>query len=270
MLFFTNCKINIGLNITEKRLDGFHNLETVFYPLKLQDAVEFIETDEQTTVQTSGIKLDVSAEDNICHKVYRLMSKHYDIPQLKIHVHKAVPVGAGLGGGSANAAGLIKQINNEYNLGISIDKMEELAAEIGSDCPFFIRNKAVFAIGRGEIFEQLSLDLSKYYIYLIKPDIYVSTASAFAGIKPRQVEISVKELINNPLNEWKYFIFNDFETNIFKQYPVLAEIKQDLYKIGAIYASMSGSGSTIYGIFEEKPKEIPKYKNAFNWINLFN
>ncbi len=267
MLFFTNAKINIGLNIVSKRTDGFHNLETIFYPVQIKDAVEFVETTDKTTVETSGININVAQEENICYKAYDLMARHYDLPNLKIHLHKSVPIGAGLGGGSANAAGMITALNTHYNLGISVQEMEELSAQIGSDCPFFIQNKAVFATGRGEIFEKISLDLSQYYIYIIKPNIFVSTKDAFAGIKPKKVENSVKHLINKPIEQWRNYIFNDFENEIFKKYPKLLEIKQNMYSQGAIYAAMSGSGSAIYGIFNEKPEYMPKYKDVFNWIS---
>ncbi len=266
MLFFTNAKINIGLNIVEKRPDGFHNLETVFYPIQIKDALEFIETQGETIVQTSGIELGVSDKENICYKTYKLMAKYYKLPQLKIHLHKVVPIGAGLGGGSANAAILMKKLNDTYNLGISTKRLEELVSHIGSDCPFFIKNKAVFARGRGEIFESINLDLSNYYIYIIKPDISISTSAAFAGIKPHQPNVSIKELISKPIEQWKNDIVNDFEDNIFKQYPMLGEIKQNMYDIGAVYASMSGSGSAVYGIFSQKPNPIDRYNNIFNWI----
>ncbi len=266
MLFFTNAKINIGLNIVEKRPDGFHNLETLFYPIQIKDALEFVETQGKTTVQTSGIKLSVPEEENICYKAYKLMAKYYKLPQLNIHLHKVVPIGAGLGGGSANAAILMKELNNAYNLGISIKRLEELASYIGSDCPFFIQNKAVFARGRGEVFETVDLDLSNYYIYIIKPDISISTSAAFAGITPHKPAVSIKKLISKPIEQWRDYIINDFENNIFKQHPMLGEIKQNMYDIGAVYASMSGSGSAVYGIFSQEPKLIAKYKDVFNWI----
>ncbi len=267
MLFFTNAKINIGLNIIEKRSDGFHNLETVFYPIQIRDAIEFVETTgKETSIQTSGIELDIPYRQNICYAAYKLMAKHYDLPKLQIHLHKFVPAGAGLGGGSANAAGFIKALNEAFNLGISVRRMEELAVELGSDCPFFIRNKAVFASGRGEVFERIDLDLSKYYVYIVKPNILVNTGMAFAGITPHKPHNSIKSLINKPIEEWKDIIFNDFETNIFAKYSQLAQIKADFYEMGALYASMSGSGSALYGIFDEKPEPMPNYSDFFNWI----
>ncbi len=266
MLFFPNAKINIGLNITEKRPDGFHNLETVFYPVNIQDSLEFVVTEDETSMQTTGIELDVSAGDNICLKAYQLMAQHYDLPQLKIHLHKFIPIGAGLGGGSADAAFLMKELNSFFKLGINNSKLQELAAQIGSDCAFFIENKPVFAYGRGELFKPIELDLSDYYIYVIKPDIFISSGVAFAGIKPHKARNNLKDLINKPIEQWKSEVVNDFELTIFKKFPLLAEIKQDMYDMGAVYASMSGSGSAVYGIFKQQAKKNTKYEAAFNWI----
>ncbi len=267
MLFFPNAKINIGLNIVEKRNDGFHNLETVFYPIGLKDSLEFVETkNSETHLQTTGIDLDVDNKDNICYKAYSLMANNFDIPKLNIHLHKIIPTGAGLGGGSADAAFLIKEISNYFNLNINSAKLESLAAEIGSDCAFFIKNKPVFAFDRGEKFQEITLDLSNYYIYLIKPQIFVSTADAFSGIKPQKPQYSINDLINKPIEEWKDYIFNDFEQTIFNKYPLIDEIKSSMYDMGAVYASMSGSGSAVYGIFKNKPEVNIKYDKSFNWI----
>ncbi len=267
MLFFPNAKINIGLNVVQKRNDGFHNLETVFYPIDLKDALEFVEAEnKETTLKTTGIEIDSNIKNNLCYKAYSLMAEGFDIPPLNIHLHKIIPLGAGLGGGSSDASFLIKEINKYFNLNINSAQLENLAAQIGSDCPFFIKNKPVFAYGRGEKFEEIALDLSDYYIYIIKPDVFVSTADAFSGITPKKPHQSVKDLINQPIDSWKDYIFNDFENTIFKKYPLLAEIKDSMYDMGAVYASMSGSGSAIYGIFVNQPTPNIKYNAAFNWI----
>lgn len=267
MLFFPNAKINIGLNIISKRDDGFHNIETIFYPINIKDALEFVEINADSKLTTSGISLNVDSNENICYKAYSLMAKHFKIPPLNIHLHKTIPTGAGLGGGSADAAFLIKEISNYFNLNLSSKHLESLAAELGSDCAFFIKNKPVFAYERGEKFQSINLDLSNYYIYVIKPEVFVSTIDAFSGIKATKPKHSVKELIYNPIETWKDTVYNDFETSIFKKYPLLADLKKDMYNMGAVYASMSGSGSAVYGIFPFKPELNSKYSSLFNSIS---
>ena len=257
MICFPNCKINIGLNIIEKRKDGFHNLETVFYPINLKETLEFVEQDSQnkkTEFNSSGIKIEGNSTDNICLKAYNLLKEEYTIPELNIHLHKSIPIGAGLGGGSADGAYMIKYLNAYFNLNIPIEKQEKFAAQLGSDCAFFIKNKPVFAYGRGELFKEIELNLNNYSILMIKPNIHISTAEAYSNIKPKLPEISVKDAILKPINEWKNCISNDFEDSIFPKYGYLKEIKQELYNKGALYAAMSGSGSTIYGIFDKNIK----------------
>jgi len=268
MVCFPNAKINIGLNITSKRLDGFHDIETVFYPIQLSDVLEFIPTDEEKTViKTSGIGLNISDKENICYKAYKLLSNDYQLPQIEILLHKIIPSGAGLGGGSADAAFLLKELNSYFQLGITDPKLEELAVKLGSDCAFFINNKTVFAHGRGEKFHDITLNLSDYYIYLVKPEVFVSTAEAYSGVKLAVPENSLLELIDKPLDKWENSIFNDFEPTVFKKFPLLREIKDTLYNQGAIYAAMSGSGSSIYGIFSAEPTENPEFDNFFTWIS---
>lgn len=268
MVCFPNAKINIGLNITSKRSDGFHNIETIFYPIGLSDILEFNKSDKyETVLETTGVALNINAKDNICYKAYELISNDFKLPPLDIFLHKIIPSGAGLGGGSSDAAFLIKEINKLFNLQWSTGKLEKTASILGSDCAFFIRNKAVFAYGRGEKFEDISLNLDNYFIYLVKPDVFVSTAEAYAGVKPVQPSISLKELITRPISEWKNTVVNDFELNIFGKLPTLSTIKSRLYEHGAIYASMSGSGSSIYGIFDKKPAFISEFKEHFNWIS---
>ncbi len=268
MVCFPNAKINIGLNITSKRKDGFHNIESVFYPIPLSDVLEFVPSkNTEITIKTTGIALNISGKENICYKAYQLLAKDYKLPSLEIHLHKIIPSGAGLGGGSSDASFLLKELNDFYQLGLTNEKLETLAAELGSDCAFFIENKPVFAHGRGEKFQSIDLDLSKYYIYLVKPEIFVSTVDAYSGVTPSESKNSLKELIKNPLNSWRATIVNDFEPSIFKKHPLLNEIKEELYSQGAIYAAMSGSGSSIYGIFEKEPKENTRFDNYFTWIS---
>lgn len=267
MICFPNAKINIGLNIISKREDGFHNIETIFYPIGLSDILEIIPAIKQTDVKTSGLALNINAEENICHKAYQLLSKSYKIPPLEIFLHKLIPSGAGLGGGSSDAAFLLKEINSLFKLGINQKGLENMASVLGSDCAFFIRNKAVFAKGRGDKFEEISLDLSGYYLYLVKPDIFISTADAYASVRPLLPEVSLKNLVEDPISDWKNKIINDFELNLFKKHPLLNNIKSELYKQGALYASMSGSGSALYGIFVNKPSKIPAFEEHFSWIS---
>jgi 4-diphosphocytidyl-2-C-methyl-D-erythritol kinase len=251
MITFPNSKINIGLNITEKRSDGYHNLETIFYPIDLCDSLEFVKS-EETRFNCTGLKIEGEQDNNLILKAYRLLKEEFDLPNIDIHLHKSIPMGAGLGGGSADAAFMLKMLNEEFKLNLSSQELQQRAVKLGADCPFFIDNKAVLAKGIGNIFEPTNVDLKGYYIVLIKPDVHVSTAEAYGGCKPQRWETSLEEAIQRPIEEWKDYIFNDFEKTVFVAHPELAKIKEMLYAKGAIYAAMSGSGSTIYGIFKNK------------------
>ena len=255
MLTFPNAKINIGLNITEKRPDGYHNLETIFYPIELCDTLEFVQA-EEAKFSYSGLEIEGDSDNNLIMKAYRLLKEEFDLPAINIHLHKAIPMGAGLGGGSADAAFMLKMLNDEFGLGLSSTKLQQKAVKLGADCPFFIDNKPVLAKGIGNIFEPTTINLSKYYIVLVKPDVHVSTAEAYGGCKPQRWATPLEEAIKRPITEWKDCIFNDFEKTVFVAHPELAEIKEMLYKNGAIYAAMSGSGSTIYGIFNKEISDI--------------
>lgn len=255
MITYPNAKINLGLNIVEKRPDGYHNLETVFYPINLQDALEvnLLEGEEEFSLKVSGVPIEGEPENNLVVKAYRLLKKDYpEIPAIDIHMYKHIPTGAGLGGGSADAAFMIKLLNDKFKLNLSIEKMEEYAAILGADCAFFIQNKPVFATGIGNIFEPIQLSLKGYYLVLVKPDIFVSTKDAFAHIIPTQPTQSLKEIIRMPVETWRATMKNDFEDSVFQKFPEIAAIKDKLYDLGAVYASMSGSGSSVYGIFREQ------------------
>ncbi len=266
MLGFPNTKINIGLNITEKRTDGFHNLETIFYPILLSDVLEFIENEDETTFTNTGIYIDIPPEKNLVLKAYNLLKTEFSLPELNIHLHKITPLGAGLGGGSADASYMLTALNDYFKIGISEIELINYAQKLGSDCPFFIKNKPVFAEGTGNVFTEIELDLSSYYILLVKPDVHISTKGAFSNIKAVNPEYSLNELIKKPIKEWKNLIVNDFEKNIFKLYPAIKAIKEDLYNMGAIYAQMSGSGATIYGIFESDPLQLESLKPHFIYL----
>lgn len=264
MIVFPSAKINIGINITGRRPDGYHNIETVFYPLPIYDALEALPGDE-LTFRSSGLEIPGRIEDNLCIKGYYLMSRDYDLPPVSIHLLKHIPIGAGLGGGSANAAFFIKLINNLFGLKLTTEQMLDYARQLGADCAFFIENKPVFAFEKGDRFEGVQLDLSGYHIVLVMPPAHVSTAEAYRGVKPAPVKQSLKELIKLPVAEWSHHIKNDFEESVFKNHPVIRGVKAALYESGAAYASMSGSGASVFGIFSKKPdlSELEKTNQVF-------
>lgn len=252
MICFPNAKINLGLHIISKRPDGYHNIETVFYPIPLCDVLEIVPSGTgETTFSQTGIPVDGSPGDNLVMKAFRLLKNDFDLPEIAIYLRKQIPSGAGLGGGSSDAAFMLKLLNDFAGLGLSVGQMEEYARRLGADCPFFIRNRPVFAEGVGDIFTPVDVSLKGYYLVLVKPDIHVSTGEAYAGVTPKQPLFRLTEMIRLPLEEWKNHVVNDFEEGIFACYPAIGIIKQSLYDQGAIYAGMSGSGSSVFGIFEQ-------------------
>ena len=265
MITYPNAKINLGLNIIEKRPDGYHNLETVFYPINLQDALEVtqLEGEEDYSLIVSGTPIEGEPESNLVVKAYRLLKKDFpEIPSIDIHMYKHIPTGAGLGGGSADAAFMIKLLNDKFHLDLSVEKMEDYAAILGADCAFFIKNKPVFATGIGNVFEPVQLSLKGYYLVLVKPDIFVSTNDAFSFIQPKKPEYSLKEIIRMPIETWRATMKNDFEDSVFQKFPEIAAIKDKLYDMGAVYASMSGSGSSVFGIFREQVEFVDEVFNG--------
>ncbi|MBK6381016.1 MAG: 4-(cytidine 5'-diphospho)-2-C-methyl-D-erythritol kinase [Chitinophagaceae bacterium] len=271
MLSFPNCKINLGLHILGKRDDGFHNLETVFYPVPFKDALELIpSTNTGIEFTATGLAVDGNAADNLCIKAYHLLKKDFpEIPTIKIHLHKAIPLGAGLGGGSADAAFMLKLLNEKFKLNLSTDQLINYALQLGSDCPFFIINKPCLATGRGEMLEEIAVDLSAYKIVLINPGIHINTGWAFSNISPAQPARSIKEIIHQPVNTWKDELKNDFESAVFTAHPAIKEIKETLYSQGAVYAAMSGSGSTVFGIFEPNTGPV-SLKDSNYFIKIIN
>lgn len=267
MIAFANAKINLGLHVTEKRPDGYHNLETVFYPVKIKDVVEITDAAE-TSCLVKGIDIPGNGGDNICMLAYQLLKKDYDLPPQQITLLKNIPVGAGLGGGSADAAFLIKLLNTKFELGLSVEVMQGYARQLGADCAFFIENKPVYAIGKGDEFLPLSIDLSGHFMMLVKPSVHVSTADAYAGLQPVMPAMELKELISLPISAWKTNLKNDFEKHVFVKYPEIAQIKEQLYAAGATFALMSGSGSSVYAIFES-PITLPELeKNNTVFYNI--
>jgi len=252
MIVFPNAKINIGINITARRPDGYHNIETVLYPIQIYDALEAL-PGKELTFQSSGLGIPGKIEDNLCIKAYHLIKKDHSLPPVNIHLLKHIPIGAGLGGGSADAAFFIKLIDKQFELNLSVEQTQDYARQLGADCAFFIQSKPVFAFERGDVFEPVELDLSKYSIVLVMPAAHVSTSEAYRGVRPTPVTHSLKELIKLPIEQWKNHIKNDFEESVFKNHPVIRGVKAALYEAGAIYASMSGSGASVFGIFSKTP-----------------
>ena len=253
MITFPNAKINLGLNIVEKRPDGYHNLETIFYPIPLQDALEITPWEggeRKYKLAQSGIQIAGDDEHNLVVKAYKLLDSLYNLPPIEINLLKHIPSGAGLGGGSADAAFMLCMLNQHFQLNIPNDQLEVYAAQLGADCAFFVENKPTFAEGIGNIFSPIELSLKGYKLLLVKPDIFVSTRDAFAQIKPKRPTISLKEVAKMPVEAWKTYMVNDFEESVFPQFPAIADIKALLYDMGAIYASMSGSGSSVFALFK--------------------
>ncbi|HYQ57390.1 MAG TPA: 4-(cytidine 5'-diphospho)-2-C-methyl-D-erythritol kinase [Draconibacterium sp.] len=257
MITFPNAKINIGLNVVEKRPDGYHNLETIFYPLKLSDALELIEADT-TTFSVSGIQIDSVPENNLVVKAYNILCEDYKLPPVKLHLHKVIPFGAGLGGGSSDAAFTLKMLSNYFNLGISPKRLKQYAAKIGADCPFFIENKPTFAYGIGDQFKPVNIDLSAYEIVILKPNCSVNTPQAYKNITAEKPVFNLTEIEKLSIEKWKHVVKNDFEKSVFPQFPEVQYLKEKLYELGAVYASMSGSGSAVFGIFRHLPVDIDK------------
>ncbi|MEC3878850.1 4-(cytidine 5'-diphospho)-2-C-methyl-D-erythritol kinase [Parapedobacter sp. 10938] len=250
MIAFPNAKINIGLQVLNRRADGYHDLQTVFYPIKLHDVLELVEAGE-TRFIPSGLTILGDGEDNLCMRAYGLLQHAYDLPPAHIYLHKVIPIGAGLGGGSADAAFLLKLANEHFGLGLDEVQLMGYARQLGADCAFFIRNMPTLASGIGDILEDVAIDLSSYHIVLVKPNIHISTATAYGMVTPRPADRPLATAIEMPVTTWRDNIVNDFEAGIFSEYPEISAVKAFLYDKGAVFAAMSGSGSSVYGLFEE-------------------
>ncbi|MDR3269131.1 MAG: 4-(cytidine 5'-diphospho)-2-C-methyl-D-erythritol kinase [Tannerella sp.] len=265
MICFPNAKINLGLHITGKRADGYHDIETLFYPIPLKDALEVVPA-PVVSFQSSGIPLNATPEDNLVRKAYRLLNDKYPLPPSAMYLRKQIPFGAGLGGGSADAAFTLKLLNTYAGLHLSDRELETLAATLGADCSFFIRNRPVIASGIGTVFEPVDLSLKGYTLCLVKPEASVSTKEAYAAVKSALPARPLKEIAAMPVSEWKHHMVNDFEPNVFRKYPVIREIKEQLYAQGAVYAAMSGSGSAVFGLFEQEAHV--RFPDCFVWNGL--
>jgi len=255
MIKYPIAKINLGLLITEKRTDGFHNLETIFYPVPVQDALEVVQADD-FEINISGIELDVEPEENIVVNAFRLLKKDFELPPVHIHLHKNIPVGAGLGGGSSDASTMLLLLNELFELGISEEQLLKYALELGSDCPFFINPRPVLARGRGELIQDVPLNLSGFYLIIVKPPVSVSTAWAYQQVIPAESRMSLRALVNFPVERWKGNLQNHFEKPVFAARPEVGEIRKTLYAQGAAFAMMSGSGSAVYGLFRSEKRNI--------------
>jgi 4-diphosphocytidyl-2-C-methyl-D-erythritol kinase len=251
MVAFPPCKINLGLYVTGKRADGFHDLATCFYPLPWNDMLEVIPSDS-FSFTASGLLIAGSPADNLCVRAYQLLKKDFNIPPVAIYLHKIVPLGAGLGGGSADGAWTLRLLNQVFDLNLSSSQLLRYASTLGSDCSFFMFDKPMLGWGRGEVLTETTVDLSQYYFAVAKPPVHVTTAEAFKGISPRKSDHDLKNLLESvPVSDWKTFLRNDFEESIFKKYPAIAALKESMYASGAVYAAMSGSGSAVFGIFSK-------------------
>lgn len=267
MITFPCAKINLGLNIVNKRPDGYHNLETVFYPIPLTDALEIKYMDEKfpsespCDLKITGNDVDCNEEDNLVIKAYQLLAADFQLPRVHAHLVKRIPTQAGLGGGSSDAAYMIRLLDERFRLNIGIPEMERYAAKLGADCAFFITADPSYAEGIGDVLMPADVpgaDLGGYYLAVVKPSVAVSTRDAYAAIVPKTPAKCCRDIVRQPIETWKDELVNDFEAPIFAMHPELAAIKQSLYDAGAVYAAMSGSGSALFGIFREQPTDLEK------------
>lgn len=268
MIVFPNAKINIGLNILRKRPDGYHDIETLFYPIGLKDGLEFVENhSNRVHFSNSGIQVDGRAEDNLVVKAYQLLRDEFNLPGLDIHLHKAIPFGAGLGGGSADAAFMLMAINSYFQLSIEKNRLKSIAASLGADCAFFIENSPCFATGIGDQLHPFSLDLTGWYLVLVKPDVSVSTPQAYAMVKPSVPVVPLSRKLENEIADWQPVVGNDFEPSVLPQFPEIEACKQRLIDLGAVYASMSGSGASVFGLFKKplSQEEVKLQSTDFVW-----
>ena len=266
MVSFPNCKINLGLRILRKREDGYHDLETIFYPLPVRDVLETVRANE-LRFHPTGLPIPGDPAQNLALKAFHLLKNDFpQLPFVTIHLHKHIPIGGGLGGGSSDGAFMLQLLNSQFQLGLTPAQLMAYAAKLGSDCPFFLLNKPSLANGRGEQLEPLALDLSSYSFLIVHPGIHISTAQAFSLCTPSAAGPSLKDYIAGPVTTWAHSLVNDFEGPVFQEYPLLRTIKQQLYDRSAVYASMTGSGSSLFGIFEKGNADAAGWDPAWRVI----
>ena len=280
MLVFPNCKINLGLHVVRKREDGYHDLETIFYPLPLRDALEVVRRETANVKREmpdgaavslimSGLHVQGNAADNLCIKAYNLLKKdHPQLGDVDMYLHKAIPMGAGLGGGSADGAFALQLLNDKFQLKLSREKLLDYSLQLGSDCPFFIINKPCFAKGRGELLQSIQLDLSAYSFLVVHPGVHINTGWAFSQLTPAPATKPLQDIIQQPVDTWRTDLKNDFEAPVCKHHPDMQAIKDRLYNAGALYASMTGSGSCFFGIFAKDQLPALQWPAAYAVFNL--
>lgn len=253
MIVFPPCKINLGLYVTGKRPDGFHSIESLFVPVPLTDILEVVHNDGNDVAWSStGLDIPGEIESNLCVKAYRLLKRDFNISGVKAHLHKMIPMGAGLGGGSSDAAYMLLSLNELFNLNLSTDQLKDYAAQLGSDCPFFIEEKVCFVSGRGEVLTPIDFTLKGKFIVIVHPLVHMSTAEAYRMLQPKPAPIDLRSISSMHISEWSASIANDFEAPISQLHPVISEVKNALMEQGAFYAAMSGSGSSVFGLFENE------------------
>ncbi len=268
MIAFPFCKINLGLSILSKRTDGFHSIETCFYPVPWTDILEIIPSDE-FAFTTSGISIEGDRSTNLCVRAYHLLQPDFNLSPVKIHLHKIIPMGAGLGGGSADAAFTLTLLNQIFELRLSIEQLKRYASQLGSDCSFFLERKPQLGEGKGEELSDAVVDLENKFLVIVKPDIHVSTSEAYAGVKAKSLQKTARQVVEkHPLPKWRDNLINDFEESIFERYPAIKKIKESLYFNGAAYSSMSGSGSSVFGIFERPVDLKSNFPGSTYWSGV--
>jgi 4-diphosphocytidyl-2-C-methyl-D-erythritol kinase len=269
MIIHPNAKINLGLNVVSKRPDGFHNIESCFLPIGLVDVLEIEVSDRETKIEISGIDIPGKIDENLCIKGWELIHKNYDIPPVNIKLKKVIPIGAGLGGGSSDAAFMLKLLNTIFKIGISDNELVEFATQLGSDCAFFVKNLPAIAKSKGEDLKLVTVSLGGYKLVLINPGLHISTAEAYSLVVPKYPLEDIEDILSDPPEKWTGRLVNDFELSVFKKYPKIRDIKDQLYELGAVYASMSGSGSSVYGFFKDKVPENIKdvFSGSFIWYD---
>ncbi|PKR80983.1 4-(cytidine 5'-diphospho)-2-C-methyl-D-erythritol kinase [Brumimicrobium salinarum] len=263
MISFPNCKINIGLNILGKRKDGYHEINTLMYPVPIHDVLEII-PHKNFSFSSSGLPIPGKYEDNLVIKAYELLKPEFNLAPVHIHLYKNIPMGGGLGGGSSNGAFALKMLNEIFKLNLNERQLQDRALKLGSDCPFFISNCPQLAKGRGEVLEKHPLNLKGSFLMLVNNGIHINTKEAYARVEPKTPNYFIENLVMEPFESWKSDVYNDFEVPTLDKYPDLQTIKDKLYANGAFYAAMTGSGSTMYGLFAEKPSS-----QLFNFPNGF-